>query len=435
MPTRTVFHRISRPLLIAIGLTILVALPCELPALSLAAPPALTAKSAILIDEDTGRVLYAHNADEPFPPASLTKMVTLEIVLDQIDEGLLDPAQIVVPKANAWAVNQPAGSSLMFLGPNQRLSIQQLLEGLTIASGNDAAVELADLVAGSVPDFVELMNQEVERLGFSQMHFVDPAGIHSANRITAREYAEFCRRFIRLHPDALPDLLSVKKIVYPLPDNLTNGDRQQPIVQFNRNLLLWKDEGVDGLKTGYIDQSGYNSAVTAERDGMRLIAVILGIPGHIGDPAAERQRELEGESLLNWGFASFALVRPTYDSPRLVRVWKGREKWVDLAPSSEPVAVVPRSETGGVTCSLRQESEAIAPIREGQVLGHLVVTSDGKELAAFPLEAAHPVARGGIFRRAVDSTWLWARGFFGSRPRVESSRTAETPTKASASLP
>jgi len=432
MPTCRVFQRIARPLLITLGLVVLALFPREVPALSLAKPPALTAKSAILIEEDTGKVLYAYNADEPFPPASLTKMVTLEIVLDQIDEGLLDPAQIVVPKANAWAVNQPTGSSLMFLGPHQRLTIEQLLEGLTIASGNDAAVELADLVAGSVSDFVELMNQEVERLGFRQMHFVDPAGIHSGNRITAREYAEFCRRFIRLHPDALPNLLSVKKIVYPLSENLTDGNREQPIVQFNRNLLLWKNDGVDGLKTGYIDQSGYNSAVTAERDGMRLIAVVLGIPGHIGDTAAEHQREVESEALLDWGFSNFVLVRPTYEPPSLVRVWKGRDQWVDLAPASEPVAVVPRSEAGSVTGVIRQEREAVAPIRQGQPLGHLVVMAGGKELATFPLEATHPVARGGIFRRAVDSVWLWARGLFGSHARAESKPGAQIPTKRSA---
>ncbi len=420
----------ARPLLITLGFALLALLPHAASALSLAKPPALTAKSAILIEEESGRVLYAYNADEPFPPASLTKMVTLEIVLDQIDEGLLDPAQIVIPSANSWAVNQPTGSSLMFLGPHQQLTIQQLLEGLTIASGNDAAVELADLVAGSVPDFVELMNQEVQRLGFRQMHFVDPAGIHSANRITAREYAEFCRRFIRLHPDALPDLLSVKKIVYPLPENLTGDNHQQPIIQFNRNLLLWKNDGVDGLKTGYIDQSGYNSAVTAERDGMRLIAVVLGIPGHIGDPAAERQREVESEALLDWGFSNFVLVRPPYDPPTLVRVWKGRDRWVDLAPASEPVAVVPRSEAGEVSCVVRQEREAIAPIRQGEPLGHLVVMADGKELAAFPLWATHPVAQGGIFRRAADSVWLWVRGMFGPHARADSRYEAKIPTQA-----
>ncbi len=417
MATRTVFQPPIRAFLVIIELAALFVVSRDLSALSISPPaPALTAKSAILIDEDTGKVLYTYHADEPYPPASLTKMVTLQIVLDQIDEGLINRERTVVPKENSWWVNQPKGSSLMFLGPHQKLTVQQLLEGLTIASGNDAAVELADLVAGSVPDFVELMNQETQRLGFRAMHFVDPAGIHSANRITAREYAEFCRHFIRTHPDALPSLLSVKKIVYPLPENLTGGNHEQPIVQYNRNLLLWKNDGVDGLKTGYIDQSGYNSAVTAERDGMRLIAVILGIPGKIGDPAAERERERESEALLNWGYENFSLVRPAYASPHLVRVWKGRAGWVNLAPPREPAAVVPRAEASLVTCVVRQEREAVAPIREGQILGHIEVMADGQAVGSFPLEATHSVEQGGLLRRAVDSVWLAVRGLFASHP-------------------
>ena len=152
-------------------------------------PPTLQARSAMVIEARTGVILFEDRADTPVPPASLTKLMTLHIALNEIAAGRLDPAEHIVPGPDAWARNMPPRSSVMFLGPRQRLTVGQLLQGLVVVSGNDAAVALADRIAGSVPGFVGMMNNEAARLGYREMHFVDPSGISSSNTITAREYA------------------------------------------------------------------------------------------------------------------------------------------------------------------------------------------------------------------------------------------------------
>ncbi len=167
------------------------------------------------------------NADEQIPPASLTKLMTLHLALQAIEEGKLSLSQVVVPSPNAWAENMPPHSSLMFLGPNQTLTVDKLLKGLVVDSGNDAAVEVADLIGGSVPGFVDLMNQEAARLGYRVMHFVDPAGISASNVITAREYADFARWFVLAHAESLGDFFTVRQLTYPLPANLTGSQSRE----------------------------------------------------------------------------------------------------------------------------------------------------------------------------------------------------------------
>jgi D-alanyl-D-alanine carboxypeptidase (penicillin-binding protein 5/6) len=368
-------------------------------------PPALHARSAILMEARTGAVLFENNADDQIPPASLAKLMTLHIALDLIAAGRLDPARRVVPGADAWARNMPPRSSVMFLGPHQVVTVNQLMQGLVVDSGNDAAVELATQVAGSVPAFADLMNQEAARLGYSDMRFVEPAGISAENRITAREYVDFCRHFIAAHPHALRDLFSLKELTYPLPENLTNGNKEKPVTQTNRNALLGKYEGIDGLKTGYIDEAGYNIAATAERADMRLIAVILGVPD-VGHVSGAVLRTRESEALLDYGFANFIMLRPTYDAPSPVRVWKGRQRSVLVGPESDPLVVAPRNRVDRIKASLEQEREVIAPVHAGQVLGHIVVTLEGGEITRFALAAKSDVPQGGILRRAVDSIIL-----------------------------
>jgi D-alanyl-D-alanine carboxypeptidase (penicillin-binding protein 5/6) len=372
---------------------------------SLPDPPALHARSAILIEARTGAVLFEDHADGQIPPASLAKLMTLHIALELVETGRLDPSRRVMPGSDAWARNMPPRSSVMYLGPNQVLTVQQLMQGLVVDSGNDAAVELADQIAGSVSGFAALMNQEAARLGYSSMRFVEPAGISADNRITAREYADFCRHFIAAHPDALRDLFSLRELTYPLPENLINGNNEKPITQENRNALLGKYEGIDGLKTGYIDEAGYNIAATAERGDMRLIAVMLGIPD-VGRVNGAVVRTRESEALLDYGFANFIVLRPAHDEPLPVRVWKGGQRSVLLGPVSDPLVVVPRSREHDVQTRIEQERETMAPVQAGQVLGHLVVQIGDVELTRFPLAAQADVPRGGILRRAFDSLIL-----------------------------
>ncbi len=381
----------------------------------LSGPPVLDARAAILVEALTGAVLYENGADRRIPPASLTKLMTLHLALRDIEEGRLDPSRIVEPGPDAWAQNMPPRSSVMFLGPNQRLSVEQLLTGLVVDSGNDAAVEIADLVAGSVPAFVGMMNGEAERLGYHAMHFVEPAGISAANVITAREYADFARRFVFLHPGALKELFSVREFTYPLPENLTSGSREKAVSQLNRNVLLGKYEGVDGLKTGYIDESGYNMAVTAERAGMRLISVILGVPD-IGAVSGAVLRATETAALLDYGFGTFTTVRPAYDPPVPARVWKGKARTVALSASPEPTVAVRKDQSASLRADVIQILDVEAPVRAGEALGTVVVTLEGREIARFPLRAAAAVERGGVIRRALDSIALFLRGIRPAQP-------------------
>lgn len=374
-----------------------------------AGPPALNARSAILVEALTGAVLFESRADERIPPASLTKLMTLHLALQEMEEGRLNPSEVLEPGPDAWARNMPPRSSLMFLGPNQKLTVSQLLKGLVVDSGNDAAVEVADRIAGSVPAFVDMMNREAAHLGYRAMHFEDPAGISASNTITAREYADFARHFVIAHPDALKDLFSVREFTYPLAENLTGGNREKAVTQSNRNVLLGKYEGADGLKTGYIDESGYNIAVTAERGGMRLISVILGVPDS-GPVSGAALRAVESAALLDYGFTTFTTARAAYDEPAPARVWKGRARSVGLRASPETIVAVRKDQVSSLRTEVLQTLDVEAPVRAGQVLGAVVVSLGGRELARFPLRAEADVDRGGILRRALDAIVLFLRG-------------------------
>ena len=335
--------------------------------------------------------------------------MTIHLALNEIEEGRLDLSEVLVPGPDAWAKNMPPRSSLMFLGPNQKLTVEQLLKGLVVDSGNDAAVEVADRVAGSVPAFVEMMNREAARLGYRTMRFVEPAGISPSNLITAREYADFARRFILLHPDSLRELFSLREFTYPLAENLTGGSRQKPVTQENRNILLGRYDGVDGLKTGYIDESGYNIAVTAERTGMRLICVILGVADSAGVSGAVL-RATESARLLDYGYGTFVTVRPAYEPPAAPRVWKGTARTVGVKASPVPFVVVRKEQASLLRTSLLEDLDVEAPIRTGQALGAVVVSLGDHPIAKFPLRAVSDVGRGGLLRRAADSVILFFRG-------------------------
>ena len=372
-------------------------------------PPVLIARSAILVDAVTGTVLYEYHADDPIAPASLTKLMTIHLALREIEEGRLEPSQVLVPGPDAWARNMPPRSSLMFLGPNQKLTVEQLLKGLVVDSGNDAAIEVAERVAGSVPAFVGMMNREAARLGYRTMRFVEPAGISASNTITAREYADFARRFILLHPESLKELFSVREFTYPLPENLTGGNREKPVTQTNRNVLLGRYDGVDGLKTGYIDESGYNIAVTSERAGMRLVCVILGVPDSGGVSGAVL-RATESARLLDYGYGTFSAVRPAYEPPVSPRVWKGTARTVGIRVSPSPYVVIRKEEASALRASLLQAVDVEAPVRAGEALGVVVVSVGDRQIARFPLRAVSDVPRGGFLRRALDSVMLFFRG-------------------------
>ncbi|MBE3065326.1 MAG: D-alanyl-D-alanine carboxypeptidase, partial [Spirochaetes bacterium] len=243
------------------------------------APPpiGLRARAAILVDQATGRVLYERNADAPFVPASLAKLMSLHIVYEKLEDRSIRADDVVSITTRAWATNQEPGSSLMYLEPGQIVTVEDLMRGTAIASGNDAATALAEYAAGSVEKFVRLMNDECRWLGYRTTRFADPSGLSRDNQASAREFADFCRRYIEWHPQALAELHSLREFFYPLPRNIPSGS--SPFLRsyrvYNANYLVWDDFGVDGLKTGHLDDESFTAALTAQRGGTRLIAVLL----------------------------------------------------------------------------------------------------------------------------------------------------------------
>lgn len=379
-----------------------------------AAPPSLEidAKSAILIDYASGQVLFEQNADESIAPASLTKLMTLHLAYEKIASGDISRDDLVNVSKNAWAATMP-GSSVMFLEPGDIVTVDEVMKGIAIPSGNDAAIAMAEHIAGSLDAFVNLMNQEAKDLGFTTLHFADPAGLDPKNQITAREFAQFCRIYIQKHPEALTELHSVTSFTYPQDKNIPEDRKGQiePITQPNRNTLLGVVEGVDGLKTGFIDESGYNFAVTAKRGDMRLIGIILGVPGATEQEGSARRAE-EATKMLEWGFQNFVSVTPEIPAIQPVRVWKGASSKVELVPA-EPVQItVPRGMEDDLVGTVTQEQSVIGPVAEGQKLGELVYTADGEEVARFDLVAANEVKQGNFFKRLWDTIRLTVIGWF-----------------------
>ncbi len=290
------------------------------------APPSLGARSAILVDQATGRVLYERNADEPFVPASLAKLMALHIVWEKLEDRSIRPDDVVFITTRALAANQEPGSSLMYLEPGQVVTVMDLMRGTAIASGNDAATALAEYAAGSVAKFVRLMNDEARWLGYRTMRFADPAGLSRDNVVTAREFADFCRRYIEWHPQALTEVHSLREFFYPLPRNLPVGSSLflRSYRVYNPNYLVWDPFGVDGLKTGHLDDENFTAALTAQRGDTRLIAVLLGIPGR-GLTEGAKNRSRDGMALFSWGFRTYATVRLATPHLDPIRVWKGEQ--------------------------------------------------------------------------------------------------------------
>jgi len=373
-------------------------------------PPQVLSRSGILLDAETGTVLFEKDADLPIPPASLTKLMTMHVVLAEVAAGRASLDDIVALPPAAWAINQSPGSSLMFLAPGQIVSLREILLGLSVASGNDAAVALALHVAGDVPDFTARMNAEARRLGLSRTRFAEPAGISEFNTTTARDFAFFARQYVLMHPDTLRDYHSVREFSYPQPHNLPPAFQDQPrtVFQYNRNLLLDSVAGVDGLKTGYIIESGYNIALTAQRDGTRLIAVLLGGPGS-GSAQGGRFREQDGGSLLDWGFDHFRTLRPVVAHLDPVQVYKGRRSELDLVLAEAPAFTLRTDRGGSLGWRIDLNEPFVAPIQKGAVLGQLVFYDTIGEVRRVALQASESVVPGGFFRRLFDSIRLLFR--------------------------
>jgi D-alanyl-D-alanine carboxypeptidase (penicillin-binding protein 5/6) len=369
--------------------------------------PALRyARAAILVDQATGRVLFAEGADLGLPPASLAKLMTLHLVYQKLAERAIDRGDVVWFGPDAYARHQQPGSSLMALEPGQIVTVGELMKGAAIQSGNDAAMALAEFIAGGTGTFVDWMNEESRFLGFRVTRYADPAGVGPGSVVTAREFAEFCREYLRQHPESLAELHSLPEFSYPQAHNLPGGasSAAPTAVTYNHNWLV-RGFGVDGLKTGRYDDENFTLAITASRGGLRLVAVLLGVPGRtLGEGSLRRSQD--GLALLSWGFRTFAAVEVAEPDPGSLRVWKGEADEVSLeGPVSAVVAVRPDEERT-LEAVVEAPMALVAPVRRGQKVGELVFRADGREVARFDLAAAADVAPAGLLKRAWDTVLM-----------------------------
>jgi len=289
------------------------------------------------------------------------------------------------------------------------VTARELGLGLIVSSGNDAAVAAAAYVSGSLASFVREMNQEMERLGFPGLRFHDASGLSARSSISAREFARFCSYYINRHPAALSTFHSVEEFEFPKELNLPPGDPvwENGFRQRNRNILLGELPGADGLKTGYIDESGYNIAATAIRGGTRFITVILGIDA-ASHTLGSKKRAQAAADLLEYGFQNYKTMRPKLPPLPVVKVWKGRESRVELAFKGEAVFTVPLQGPGGSTCSyaLKYPPKIMAPIQVGDPLGVLTFSWKGEEVASYPLVAAKKIEQAAFPKRVWHSIVL-----------------------------
>lgn len=381
------------------SLIILFLTMCLLQMGALEKAPDLIASSAILYDYSTGRILYEKEADLPIPPASLTKLVTLYLGWEYLKEGRFSPEDLVEITEAGSSFSRPSGSSLMLLEEGQTVTYLEILKGLAISSGNDAAYALAYFTKGSDRQFVGEMNRLVQTLGYETMHFVDPDGWSAENIITAREYASFAARYIRDFPDALKDVHSQEYFVYPKEMNLPfEGARiLTPRKKKNTNILLGKVDGVDGLKTGYIDESGFNFTATAQRDKSRFIAVVLGIKDVPYFEGIEL-RAWEAENLLEYGFRNFKTVYPSIPDFTEITLWEGKKDSLAVELDGTPFFTLSIDEMPTFSSKLTLPEEMTAPIEKGDQIGFIEYRTDSHELAVYSVVAKESVERANIFK-------------------------------------
>ncbi len=363
----------------------------------------LQARSAILVDQATGRVLFERSADRELPPASLAKLMTLHLVYQKLAERAIDRDDVVWFGPDAYARHQAPGSSLMALEHGQIVTVGELMKGAAIQSGNDAAMALAEFVAGDINIFVDWMNEESRFLGYRVTRYADPAGVGPGNLVTAREFADFSRRYIALHPESLLELHSLLGFEYPQPHNLPEGSAPpaQPAVAYNHNWLV-RGFGVDGLKTGRYDDENFTLSLTAKRGGLRLVAVLLGVPGATLGEGSQR-RSKDGLALLSWGFKNFTTVEAPVPALGSLRVWKGALAEVPLEGPATPRVVVRPEEASNLEAVIEAPPSLVAPVRRGQKIGELVYRAGDQEVARFDIAAGADVERAGLLKRVWDT--------------------------------
>jgi D-alanyl-D-alanine carboxypeptidase (penicillin-binding protein 5/6) len=349
-------------------------------------PPQLAAKGYLLVDHNSGSILAEHNADERLEPASLTKILTAYVVFRELAAGNIKLDDKALISEKAWRT----GGSKMFVEVGKRVSVEDLLKGMIIQSGNDASVALAEYVAGSEATFAELMNTHAKRLGMTNSHFVNADGLPQPEHYsTARDLARVTAATIREFPEYYA--------WYSQRDFVYNG-----IKQGNRNMLLYQDDSVDGVKTGHTEAAGYCLIASAKRDNMRLTSVVMGSTG----PKARAAASL---TLLNYGFRFYEThdLYPAGKQIETLRIWMGEIDELPVGPAEDVSVTIPRRKYDKLSAKLIKNPDISAPIAKGTVVGHISVVFEDKEVRRVPLIALQDVAEGGLLQKAKDTVLKW----------------------------
>jgi D-alanyl-D-alanine carboxypeptidase (penicillin-binding protein 5/6) len=345
-------------------------------------PPALGAKGYFLVDHDSGAVLAASNADVRLEPASLTKIMTAYVVFKELADGNIALDDEVLISEKAWRT----GGSKMFIEVGSQVSVENLLKGMIIQSGNDASVALAEHVAGSEASFAGLMNQHAERLGMTQTNFTNATGLPNPEHYsTPRDIARVTSAMIREFPDYYR--------WYSEPEFTWHG-----IQQFNRNRLLGKGVGVDGVKTGHTQAAGYCLVSSAQREGQRLISVVMGTE-------SGSARVADSLALLNFGFRFYEthMLYPAGEALETLRVWAGDPGSVPVGPAEDVAVTVPRGRFDELAAQLELAGPLDAPVAAGEPVGEIVLLLDGEAIKRQSAVALDSAERGGLLRQAADS--------------------------------
>lgn len=345
-------------------------------------PPKIAANSYLLMDFHSGRILVEHQAQEKFEPASITKIMTTLVAYRELENGGIGLNDNVNVSEKAWKM----GGSRMFIEPRKVVTVEQLLKGIAIQSGNDASVALAEHIAGSEEVFANYMNKYAAELGLQDTQFINSTGWPAEGHLTtARDVAEMSRALIGVYPQYYSDY-AVREYTY------------NSITQSNRNSLLWKDESIDGVKTGHTEAAGYCLVASAERDSMRLISVILGAE-------SEAARARESQKLLNYGFRFFKTYRLYAANAELerARVWSGMQENMPVGLAEDLHVTIPRGRYDALNASLEMTPSVSAPVMKGQQLGRLIISLDGEPIAERTLVALQDMQIGGFFRRIKDA--------------------------------
>jgi D-alanyl-D-alanine carboxypeptidase (penicillin-binding protein 5/6) len=356
----------------------------------------VAARSYLLIDVSANQVLASREIDAPVEPASLTKLMTGYLVFQALRAKKIDLKQAMPVSQRAWKTP----GSRMFIDPKMQVPVEDLIKGMVVQSGNDATVALAEAVGGSVEHFVELMNQQAQALGMKNTTYKNPEGLSApGHTTTARDLGILATRLMQDFPEDL-QYYSIKK--YRYQGTPTANDT-------NRNILLFRDPTVDGLKTGHTDASGYCLIATARRDfpnlrGRRLLAIVLGATSEVA-------RANEAQKLLNWGYTAYEGLK-LFDGGQPVlepQVWKGSEKSVKLGQARPIVLAVPTGSSSKIKTQVARPDPLVAPIQKGQQVGTLKILAGDQLLSEVPLVALQGVEQAGVFGRAWDAVRLWIK--------------------------